>query len=141
MKTTLIVSSLSLLVLNAACAQSLQAAVISAGAARLDNGSVVNIGQPFVGVMAGSGGASLSLGIIPSLVEPPPPPKRPPRLFSPTIENGVLRLTFEADPGWQYTLEESTDLINWTTLISTAELRFELPLPQSGYVFYRVAYK
>ena len=97
----------------------LKVATISAGAARLDNGSLVNIGQPLVGVF-GSPQAGIvgSAGIMSALRRPLPPE---PPMFASVRWNplGNIRLSFQATPGWTYGIEASTNLVDWVSLWMT----------------------
>src|SRR5688572_7174323 len=61
-------------------AQSLGPMAISAGAARLDNGSFVNIGQPWVGLMSGPNGKAVAAGLIPAILGSQPRPNHAPQL-------------------------------------------------------------
>jgi hypothetical protein len=97
--------------------QSLQlhSATISAGAARLDNGSLVNLGQPFVGmVRASDNSVSLTLGLIPTL--PGQTTGTNEFTISPSMafENGRFKFKFIVAPGRTWVVEGSTDLLDWS---------------------------
>src|SRR6266508_1508116 len=92
----------------AAMAQSVQlkVAAISAGAARLDNGSIVNIGQPLVGTYGSSQAGVLgNAGLVAVLSRAIAPPHLP--VFNPAMftVGGGIRLSFQADPGWTYMIQ------------------------------------
>ena len=122
----------------------LKAAAISAGAARLDNGSIVNIGQPFVGTFGSAAqGVVGNAGIISVIRAVPGPSMRP--QFKPTAsyDSGVLRLSVETEPGWSYTLQASTDLVEWlpirTSFATGTVLDFTDPDAGSyNWRFYRI---
>jgi hypothetical protein len=121
MKTQTVLCSLFLnaaLALIAAPSQ-LGPAVIAAGAARLDNGSLVTLGQPLAGVFGTPGaGVSGSAGFIPvfqTMQSWPPPPQIAPG-FGLTGTN--FHLSFQADVGHSYAVEASTNLTDWTPLWS-----------------------
>lgn len=100
-------------------AAQLAPAAISAGAARLDNGSLANIGQPLVGVFGSpASGIGGSAGIVSALRRTIGPPT--PNFESVTFRgaNGV-RIALETEPGWMYEIEASIDLINWTPIWAT----------------------
>ena len=67
-RITLILISTLVSVTVAVHGASLGPATILAGAARLDNGSLVSIGQPFVGTFGSAGGISGVAGIVPILI-------------------------------------------------------------------------
>jgi hypothetical protein len=96
-------------------AASLGPAAISAGAARLNNGSIVNIGQPLAGVMGGvGGGLTLSVGIIPALGASTNPP--PPTVGQARMEGGTFAFSFAAQPGRNYEVWASTNLADWLVI-------------------------
>jgi hypothetical protein len=101
-------------------AQQLRIATMCAGAATLNNGSIITIGQPFVGVMsAGAGGVTLSAGIIPGLAPTtstsalPVPPMLSGGAWQP---GGVLAFQFLTQAGHNYVVEASTNLSTWTPI-------------------------
>jgi len=145
--TTLITLAL-LLTTTALPAQTpqLKAAAISAGAARLDNGSIVNIGQPFVGAMFTPGGVSLSMGILPVLgtnaIFQPVPPSISPGV---QMQGSVFLLSFQAQAGLNYVVEASTNLLSdgwlpiWTNTGSGTSLLFQdAQTGQRPWRFYRL---
>ena len=96
-----------------ALGDSIKTAVICAGAATLNNGSVVTIGQPFVGLMrAADNSASLQAGIIPTFIMSPPP-KVSVQINLPRLIDGRFQMTFETRPDISYQVEASTNLIEW----------------------------
>ena len=108
-----------------ALAQASQRAALVAGAATLNNGSVVTLGQPFAGTArAGDGSVSLSMGIIPTFA-PPPVTISP----SVTMDNGHFRLGFYLTPGRTWIVEGSTNLTDWspvqTNTAATSWVEFE----------------
>ncbi len=141
MKTTLVVTLLLLASIGSSHAQSLQGAAISAGAARLDNGSIVNIGQPFVGMMSSAGG-SVDVGLIP-ILRKPLPPKEPPILGGLFIDSSLFRLTLSSRPGCRYILQASTNLLDWVPLVTKPGTGLALTLEDADLAtfehrFYRV---
>lgn len=121
----------------------LKVATISAGAARLDNGSIVNIGQPLIGFFGSpQAGVMGSAGIMSALRRPPPP--QPPVFNAPTRSvNGGIHLSFQVSPGWIYGVEASTNLVDWVSLWMTntpdATIMFEdLDAVRYDRRFYRV---
>ncbi len=98
-----------------AVAQASQRAALIAGAATLNNGSVVTLGQPFVGTArAGDGSVSLALGLVPTLGPRTNPP--PSFTISPSVsmENGRFMLGFFLEPGRTWIVEGSTNLTDWS---------------------------
>lgn len=93
-------------------AASLGPAVISAGAARLDNGSLVNLGQPLA-VLAGAPGGDYAPGLLPALLAAAPP--HPPFAIAPAggWSPEGFRVTFTGQPGRDYVLWASTNLTDW----------------------------
>ena len=124
-KYKLVVALILFLTATGLSAQSskLKIATISAGAARLDNGSLVNIGQPLVGNFGSpQDGVVGSAGIVGALRRATAPPQSP-MFNSPTWStNGGLRLSFQAAPGWTYGVEASTNLVDWIALWLTNAL-------------------
>ncbi|MDB6033903.1 MAG: hypothetical protein JWM16_4241 [Verrucomicrobiales bacterium] len=122
----------------------LNVAAVSAGTARLDNGSVVNIGQPFIGVFGDRQSGILgSAGAVGALRRATSPSQLPIFNAPSWNTNGGIRLSFHASPGWNYTIEASTNLINWSSVWTTKALDDNVtfedldPLPY-GQRFYRV---
>ena len=121
----------------------LKAATISAGAARLDNGSLVNIGQPFVGVMSASGLGVVSAGLIPSVQSGGVAIAKPTFNSVPTFDGTGLRLTLFSQPGIAYILQASTNLVDWVSLSTNTPTGVTITLQDSNaavfpYRFYRV---
>ncbi|MEO8426172.1 MAG: hypothetical protein ABI651_03585 [Verrucomicrobiota bacterium] len=120
----------------------IKAGAICAGAATLSNGSIVNIGQPFVGVMSAAGGESINVGLIPQLgVEPPIPPS----ISGSAFVGGLFQLTISpSEAGRSYFLQASTNLTEWVPLISKLGTGLSLTLEDNSdvttfeYRFYRV---
>lgn len=117
MKTNCIFFSFLVASLSAttAHATNLKIGTICAGAATLDNGSIVTIGQPFVGVMSASdGSASVSSGLLPTLLLSPS--SGSPLLINPTftMQNGRFQFDFPTQPGRNYVVQASTNLLDWT---------------------------
>jgi hypothetical protein len=102
-------------------AASLGPAVISAGAARLDNGSLVTLGQPLAGVFGTAGaGISGSAGFVPvvqAMLTWPPSPQIAPDFG---LVGTNFHLSFQAAAGHSYAVEASTNLVDWTPLWSTS---------------------
>lgn len=100
-------------------AQSLRAATICSGAATLTNGTIVTLGQPFVGVMmAPDGSLSANVGIL-SAAELRAP-SGPPRLYpAAQLVNGRFQMIFSTQPRTSYVVQASTNLLDWES-ISTA---------------------
>lgn len=131
--------------LTSALCQTLQVFSVanSAGSARLDNGSLINIGQPFVGVISSSSGPTIKVGIIPelwSVVKPPVPPN----LSNPIFEGDFFQMTVSiSELGRKYTLQASTNLIEWESLSSVSGNGYSLFLVDKpkftafNYLFYR----
>jgi hypothetical protein len=121
MKTSnvLMLSALSLAL--EVCAASLGPAVLPAGAARLDNGSLITLGQPLAGAF-GTAGAGIfgHAGFLPVVQVLPVPPVPPaPQIASDfALVGGDLRLSFETAQGYRYEVQASTNLEEWTTLWS-----------------------
>jgi len=124
----------------------LKAATISAGAARLDNGSIVNIGQPFVGVTSAPDGVTLSAGILPVFGILSNSPAWPSSI-SPgaQLQAGVFQFSFQTQSGRSYVVEASTNLLTdgwlpvWTNTGSGTSLLFEdAQAGQHRWRFYRL---
>lgn len=104
------------LLLCAAClaggiaqAASLGPAALVSGAARLDNDSLVTLGQPFVGLMSG-GGVTLSAGLGPALSAATSLPAPPVLGSVARLADGAFRFTFVGQTGRHYAVEASTNL-------------------------------
>lgn len=121
MKTTNILMLAALSLAIEVSAASLGPAVLPAGAARLDNGSLITLGQPFAGAF-GTAGVGISghaglLAVVQALPVPPVPPA--PQIASDfALVGGGFRLSFETAPGYRYEVQASTNLEEWTTLRS-----------------------
>ena len=124
--------------------QQLKAATISAGAARLDTGSLVNIGQPFVGVLSATDGVTLSAGILPvfGILPKPQPPAINPGV---QMQGSVFQFSFQTLPGRNYVVESSTNLLSddwlpiWTNTGSGTSLLFQdAQAGQHPWRFYRL---
>jgi hypothetical protein len=127
-----------------ATAASLGPATICAGAATLDNGSIVTIGQPFVGLMqAGDDSVSLNVGIIPVLEEGPvriEPPQINPVM---QLVGGRFQMSFASQPGCNYVVQASTNLTDWIPIWTNTALGSSLLFEDSDTAnfdrrFYRV---
>lgn len=121
----------------------LKIATISAGAARLDNGSLVNIGQPFVGVMSASGGETFNTGLIPAVQSGGVAVAKPSFYSVPAFDGSSLRLTLFSQPGIAYVLQASTNLVDWVSLSTNKSIGVTVTLQDSNstvfpYRFYRV---
>jgi len=82
-----------------------QPATICAGAATLNNGSIVMIGQPFAGLtMAAGGSAQVQVGVIPVLTG------------GPSVSGPRFQMTFATQTGVNYVVQASTNLIAWTPI-------------------------
>lgn len=91
--------------------------LLCTGAARLDNGSVVTLGQPFVGVMSAAGGAmTLNAGMLPLPGPSISPPGGPILKPAAGLEGGRLHFSFDASPGQNYEVWASTNLVEWTVI-------------------------
>jgi hypothetical protein len=121
--------------------------VICAGAARLDPGSLITLGQPFVGVMSAPGGSvTLHVGIVPVLEtirnSTPTGPLRIAPDFG--MVDGRFRFRFPSQCGGHYVIEASTNLVDWTPLLTTNatdwSVTFEdLDARRSPWRFYRLS--
>jgi hypothetical protein len=93
----------------------LKTAIISAGAARLDNGSLVNIGQPLIGVMAVTdGSASVSSGLLPALLSAQGTNSLLIIYPTLTMQGGQFQFAFPTQPGRNYVVQVSTNLLDWS---------------------------
>ena len=95
----------------------LKAGTVCSGAATLNNGSVVIIGQPFIGVMsAADGSASVSSGLLPTLL--PSQNTISPLTINPnlTMQSGQFQFSFPTQPGRNYVVHASTNLLDWTPI-------------------------
>jgi hypothetical protein len=120
----------------------LKVATISAGAARLDNGSLVNLGQPLAGFSMSPGGATaVGAGIIPALQEFRT--AIPPSVTGPAVlPDGRFRMSLLGQPGVNYVIHASTNLVHWNPVHTNASLTglivFEdMNTPAFPYRFYR----
>jgi hypothetical protein len=121
--------------------------VLCAGAARFDNGSLVALGQPFVGVFRSTGdGMTLHAGIVPVLEtiwnSTPTGPLRIAPDFG--MVDGRFRFRFPSQCGGHYVIEASTNLVDWTPLLTTNatdwSVTFEdLDARRSPWRFYRLS--
>ena len=146
MKTKNILLSLVVAACSASATQGaeLKAGTICAGAATLNNGSIVTIGQPFVGVMSAPGGAvSVSGGLLPALLQEKN--ANGPLVITPTVSlaGGQFQFCFPTQPGRNYVVQASTNLASWTPVWTNAGtwtgLTFEdADAGQFPHRFYRV---
>lgn len=103
----------------------LKVATVSAGAARLDNGSIITIGQPFVGMMSAPGGmVSMSSGLQPALLQEKG--ASGPLVITPAVSlaGGRLQFGFPTQPGRNYVVLASWTPI-WTNPGTWTGLTFE----------------
>lgn len=118
-----------------------QTMLISAGVGSLENGSIVNIGQPLVGLTYA--GTTIKTGIIPELLASTPKINLL-RLSPEALFNGSqISLTLFGEPGKSYILQASTNLISWESLITNLAYGVSLQFDQTNassmnYRFYRV---
>ena len=118
MNTRICIGLVTLVVIGAdhrVSAQGSQRAALVSGAATLNNGSVVTLGQPFIGTArAGDNSVSLSLGLIPALGPRTNAP--PPFTIDPSVrmDGGRFTLGFFIEPGRTWIVEGSTNLTDWT---------------------------
>ncbi len=92
-------------------------ATLCAGAARLNNGSLVCLGQPFVGLSQAAGGAlTLNAGVVPALVAAGQ--TSAPFPLSPTYDaqGGSFQVSFYGVAGRNYVFQASTNLTHWVAL-------------------------
>ena len=95
-------------------AQALQRAALVAGAATLNNGSVVTLGQPFVGIArSADNSVNLSVGLLPALQPRTGVTNRFEIGPSVSMQNGRFRLGFFVEPGRTWVVEGSTNLVDW----------------------------
>lgn len=122
----------------------LKVATICAGAATLNNGSVIIIGQPFVGVMsAPDGQVSVSTGLLPALLIEKN--WTGPLAIGSTLSfvGGQFQFCFPTQPGRNYVVHASTNLSDWTPIWTNVGtwtgLTFEdADAMQFPYRFYKV---
>ncbi len=126
----------ALLITSTGLGQSLRAAIFPAGAARLNNGSQVTIGQPFVGSAAdATGQVQLGLGFWSNWIIPLSPPSFLPVTQIGFDDLGRFRFRVEGETGRSYVVEISTDLEHWMPatytdpFIGTGTFEFTDPEP------------
>ncbi len=120
-------------------------AALVAGAAALNNGGVVTLGQPFVGTTrTGDNSVTFSLGLLPTLG---PRTNSTPFTISPSVrmDHGRFTLGFFIEPGRRWIAEGSTNLTDWsplwTDLANEPWVEFEdFTTSLFQYRFYRVRY-
>ena len=123
MKTKNILLSLAVAACSGSATQGagLKAGTICAGAATLNNGSIITIGQPFVGVMSAPGGAvSVSSGLLPALLQEKN--ASGPLVIAPAVSlaSGWFQFCFPTQPGRNYVVQASTNLSSWTPIWTNA---------------------
>jgi hypothetical protein len=74
--------------------------------------------------------------------DPNAPPTSPARLVAPSFGFGLTEVTLTGTPGRSYTLQTSTNLLDWLSLLTNnaaldGQLRFELPISTEPYRFFR----
>ena len=121
----------------------LKVAAISAGAAILNNGSIVTIGQPFVGIMSAPGGETFGTGLIPAVQGGGVAIAKPTFNSVPAFDGTGLRLTLYSQPGIAYVLQATTNLVDWVSLSTNTPTGVTITLQDSNaavfpYRFYRV---
>lgn len=122
----------------------LRCVTISAGTARLDNGSIVNIGEPLVGIMSSSaGGVSVTAGILPVLELVPNTQSVPPTLSPGGWQpGGAFGLHFATQIGRNYVVEASTNLTTWAPVATnTGNGNAQLFLDSSSTLFPKRFYR
>jgi hypothetical protein len=112
-QTLILIFSLVLATMGAHGA-SLGPATILAGAARLNSGSIVSIGQSVVGTFGGAGGMSGVAGIVPCLSSGLLFPPERPLISGPHHLSGRVSFRFTSQPGLNYVIEASMNLTDWT---------------------------
>jgi hypothetical protein len=145
MKTQIIISLVATVFsASATQADELKAVTICSGAATLNNGSIITIGQPFVGVMSAPPGVQLNAGILPVFGMLSDLQLRQPAI-SPgaQMQGSVFQFSFQSQPGRNYVVEASTNLSSWlpiwTNTGSGASLLFEdAQAGQHPWRFYRL---
>jgi hypothetical protein len=95
-----------------------RSAAVCAGAARLNNGSLVCLGGPWGGVMTSGAGQSAALGSIHALF--PGGAAHDFTRFQPALSLSAsgFGLTFDSQPGLGYVLQASTNLLDWYPLLT-----------------------
>ena len=122
----------------------LKTGAICAGAATLSNGLIISIGQPFIGVMSATDSVTLSLGIVPLLGVTNSVNADRPTLSHSIVTSGVFQMSAAGSAkGNSYTLEATTDLMEWVPVITKpgtgSNLLFVDPDEASfAYRFYRL---
>ena len=142
--TQSLVATLTLILSATVESQQVQVATIPAGAAVLDNGSTVVVGQPFAGLTtAPDNSALLNAGILPVLSMLASSSGGTQIYPSLQPANGQFAVSFTATPGTTYVVQMSTNLVDWadvwTNLAASSVLLFQdawsTSVPQR---FYRV---
>jgi len=117
MKTLLLFASLLFASVAIAAAESVKAATTCAGAAKLDNGSMITIGQPIVGrIAAQDSSVSFSSGLLPALLSEPEATNRLVSIKTQLLADGRFSFSFSAPPGRNYVVQASTNLTSWSTI-------------------------
>jgi hypothetical protein len=119
----------------------LKIATICSGTATLNNGSLVTLGQPIIGLSFY--GTTVNAGIIPALSASTPKINLLRLSPAPLFNGSQISLTLFGEPGKSYILQASTNLISWESLITNlaygVSLRFDQTNASSmNYRFYRV---
>lgn len=139
-----VIASLFLTAAATCQADQLRAAAICSGAARLDNGSIICIGQPFAGVMTASGGGiTLNAGIIPVIIQSSNIVWTTSIASASWLSGSVFSFQFDATLGRNYLIEASTNLSTWTPLLTNLGAGSSFPFFDSNAAayprrFYRV---
>lgn len=94
-----------------------QRAALVAGAATLNNGSMVTLGQPFVGfARSADNSVNLSVGLLPVIQLRTAVTNRFEIGPSVSMQDGRFRLGFFVEPGRTWVVEGSTNLVDWFPL-------------------------
>lgn len=92
-------------------------AIICAGAARLDNGSTITIGQPFVGTMSTPDNSlAVNSGMVPVVEELLATNTIGPVIMGNFLINDSFTFGFSSTSGRNYVVLASTNLIDWTPI-------------------------
>jgi hypothetical protein len=140
---TSFIASLGLLATVTAQAQ-LQGATLCAGATTHASGSIILLGQPFVGQMTTpGGGVSMQIGVLPSVTVTVPSPPLSLNALGFQLASGGFGFNFLGQSGQTYVVEASTNLLYWspiwTNLGTGGILSFnDLQAAQHPQRFYRV---